>query len=73
MISIYKIEESKVSPSDNFKKNDERVSVEIRGLSTDDKPTSVGAKGIDNGSVYIELDTGKVFLYDLEQETWNEV
>lgn len=73
MISIYKIEESKVSPSDNFKKDPLKTSVELRGLSTDTKPTEIGSKAIDNGSVFIELDTGKVFLYDLESEEWKEV
>lgn len=73
MISIYKIESKKVTPSDNFKQSDERVSVEIRGLSTDTKPTEIGSKAIDNGSVYICVDTGDVYLYDLEQEEWNEV
>lgn len=73
MISIYKIEEKKVSPDENFKTGDERVSVEIRGLSTDEKPTELGSKTIDNGSVFIEMDTGSVYLYDLDSEEWNEV
>ena len=73
MISIYKIEQKKVTPSDNFKTGEERVSVELRGLSTDEKPTQLGSKAIDNGSVFIELNTGKVFLYDLDSEEWKEV
>ena len=27
-------------------------------------------KIIDNGSVFIEIDTGKIFFYDLENEQW---
>ena len=73
MISIYKIESKKVTPSDNFKQSDERVSVEIRGLSTDEKPTEIGSKAIDNGSAFIEIDTGAVYLYDLSSEEWKEV
>lgn len=73
MISLYKIESKKVTPSDNYKASDERISVEIRGLSTDDKPTQIGSKAIDNGSVFIEMNTGKVYLYDLESQTWEEV
>ena len=73
MISLYKIESKKVTPSDNFKSDDERVSLEIRGLSSDTKPTQIGSKPIDNGSVFIEMDTGTVYLYDLENQEWNEV
>lgn len=50
--------------------------MELRGLSTDNKPTiypTVGGYNIDNGSVFIEIDTGKVYLYDLESTTWCEV
>lgn len=38
------------------------------GLSTDQKPT----EGIANGSVFIEMDTGKIYFYDLENTTWRE-
>ena len=73
MISLYKIESKKVTPSDNFKQGDERISLEIRGLFSDTKPTTIGSKPIDNGSVFIEMDTGTVYLYDLENQEWNEV
>ena len=33
---------------------------EFRGLSTDEKPI----ERVGNGSVFIELDTGKVFMFD---------
>lgn len=42
--------------------------VEYRGLSTDTKPV-----GAINGSAYIEIDTGKVYLFDATGETWNEI
>ena len=42
---------------------------ELRGLSTDEKPTA----GIDNGSVFIEIDTGKVFMFDLKNAEWKEI
>lgn len=45
---------------------------ELRGLSTDTKPTTVGDITIDNGSVFIEIDTGKIFFYDIESKTWKE-
>jgi len=42
---------------------------EYRGNSNDSKPT----EGVGNGSTFLETDTGKLYIYDLESETWNEV
>lgn len=42
---------------------------DIRGKSTDEKPTV----GIPNGSTYLEVNTGKLFVYDEEAKQWNEV
>ena len=42
---------------------------EYRGLSSDRKPTDY----VGNGSVFIEMDTGKVFLYDKENNEWREI
>lgn len=67
MISLYKIENPKT------KSDGEYISAELRGLSTDEKPTEVSGKKVDNGSAYIEINTGKVYLYDLENEEWKEV
>lgn len=38
------------------------------GLSTDEKPV----EDVENGSAYMEMDTGKLYLYDAENETWRE-
>ena len=43
---------------------------EYRGLSTDEKPIS---DFIGNGSVFIEIDTGKVFIFDEQNKTWREL
>ena len=43
--------------------------LEYRGLSTDSKPT----EGVINGSSFIEIDTGKVYLFDAVGVTWNEI
>ena len=44
------------------------------GLSTDTKPTgSFDGVGIANGSEFIEMDTGKKYMYDAESSVWNEV
>lgn len=39
---------------------------EFRGLSTDTKPIT----GVGNGSIFLELDTFKVFMFDEENKTW---
>ena len=58
---------SKIENSNNIAK------VELYGLSTDEKPTKMGDNNIANGSLFIEVDTGKFYLYDLENEQWHEV
>lgn len=67
MISICKIENTKLKPTGNF------ILVELRGLSTDEKPTEIDEKLVDNGSTFIEIDTGKIYMYDLENEEWKEI
>ena len=42
--------------------------VEGTCLSTDEKPTT----GIFNGSKLMEMDTGKLFMFDAESSTWLE-
>lgn len=67
MISIYKKDDVTVKSEGDVKE------LEIRGLSTDTKPTKVNNRSIINGSTFIEIDTGKLFIYDLENEQWKEV
>ena len=52
---------------------EDSIFVEIRGLSTDDKPTEYYDKEIGNGSTYIEIDTGKIYMYDADTEEWKEM
>lgn len=67
MVTIYNI--NKVE-----KKNGTiKFLVELRGLEDDTKPTTIQNGIIENGSSFIEIDTGKLFMYDLENETWHEV
>ena len=47
--------------------------LEIRGLSTDKKPTSIDNKNISNGSIFFEIDTGDVYMYDLEHNRWKKI
>ena len=45
--------------------NDYTFSAEYRGLSTDDKPTD--AK---NGELFLEMDTGNVYIFNEASHTW---
>ena len=44
--------------------------VELRGLSTDTKPTTIGEDKVGNGSVFIEIDTQKMYFFDAENQEW---
>ena len=39
------------------------------GLSTDTKPTGITGG---NGSAFIEMDDGKLYLYDEDNDQWRE-
>jgi len=72
MISIYSTKKKSV------KENGVYMTTEFRGLSTDTKPITYTDENanefiVDNGSVFIELDTGSVFGYDLDSQDWNEL
>lgn len=47
----------------------DKQEVELRGLSTDTKPD----ENVENGTLFIEMDTGKIYMYDLENEEWKEL
>lgn len=38
---------------------------DLRGLSSDEKPTT-----LPNGSTFLEMDTGNVYVFDAENEQW---
>lgn len=59
MITVYR---------ENGIANGKDVELEYRGLSTDEKPT----ENVVNGSVFIEMDTGKVYMFDGEGSEWKE-
>lgn len=42
---------------------------DLRGLSTDIKPTS----DIPNGSTFLEMDTGNVYAFDKENTQWRQL
>ena len=44
---------------------------EFRGLSGDNKPEETyNGETIGNGSVFIEIDTAKIYFYDGDSNTW---
>ena len=67
MISIYQKNNSIT------RRGIETKEMEFRGLSTDTKPTELDGETIINGSVFIEIDTGSVFVFDENGQEWNEV
>lgn len=42
---------------------------EYAGLAADEKPV----EDVPNGSTFIEMDTGKVFMFDAENSLWVEL
>lgn len=41
----------------------------LRGLSTDTKPT----EGVPNGSSFLEMDTGDVYMFDEQNHEWRKL
>lgn len=56
-----------VVKSGNTGNNDKRTL--LNGKSTDDKPTA----NITNGSMFVEIDTGDIYLFDEEGKVWNKI
>lgn len=67
MISIYKKDNVIVKSEGDVKE------LELRGLSTDTKPTKVNNRDVINGSTFIEIDTGKIYIFDKDNQEWKEV
>lgn len=66
MVSIYKTDKIK------YEGDTKIIAGELRGLSTDEKPTQTASYEIDNGSVFVEIDTGKIYFYDMDSLEWKE-
>lgn len=64
MITIYNTKKN------ILKDNKSYILTELRGLSTDEKPTEIETDLIENGSVFIEIDTGDVYIFDAESKEW---
>lgn len=57
----------------SYKTEGNKVTYELRGLADDSKPTKVEENVVDNGSEFIEIDTGDVYMYDLDNTSWYKV
>lgn len=53
--------------------SNKKTLAELRGLSTDVKPQTINGITLENGSIFIEIDTGKIYMYDLDNQTWGEI
>ena len=67
MISIYNVKKSEMLTHPN---GEVYYLCELRGLSTDIKPSIINNGNIENGSQFIEIDTGDIYLYDLNGKEW---
>ena len=71
MVSIYETKRRQI------KGNEEFITTEFRGTSSDTKPiTYIDENGderkVANGSVFIEMDTSKIYFFDYENQEWKE-
>lgn len=57
----------RITKEENFASD--KKYIEAFGLSTDTKPTS----GIVTGSVFVEVNTGKAYLFNEDSSAWVEV
>lgn len=70
MVTIYNIKKSEMI---NHPNGEVFYLLELRGLSTDEKPTSIENGTIENGSTFIEIDTGDVYIFDAENKEWKVI
>lgn len=64
MVTIFHTEKNILKEDGNY------ILTELRGLSTDVKPTQIEENIIENGSVFIEIDTQNVYIYDIASQEW---
>lgn len=63
MVTIYKVRKADI-------KDEGKFLVDLMGLSTDEKPSSINGGDIINGSSFIEMDTQEIYFYDEENSSW---
>ena len=70
MVTIYNIKKSEMI---NHPNGEVFYLLELRGLSTDEKPVEIENGTIENGSVFIEIDTGDVYIFDSVNKEWKVI
>ena len=53
-------------------KNSKTIIGELAGLSTDTKPTKIDGNEVGNGCKFLEIDTGKIYIFDEQNKQWKE-
>lgn len=48
-------------------------SADLRGLTTDTKPTAANGDNVPHGSTWINMDDGSTYMYNKNNDTWYEV
>ena len=46
---------------------------DLRGLSTDTKPTTANGDDVSHGTTFIEFDTGDCYMYDKNTDSWYQM
>lgn len=65
MVSLYKTYNTRTEDGEIYNL------VELRGLSDDVKPVVLdNGVNVDNGSVFIEMDTQDIYMYDYDNDNW---
>ena len=70
MVTIYNIKKSEMI---NHPNGEVFYLLQLRGRSSDEKPVEIENGTIENGSEFIEIDTGDVYLFDAVNKEWNVV
>ena len=63
MVTIYKVEKANINNAGKFL-------VELRGLADDEKPTTINGGAIENGSEFLEIDTGDLYYFNEDDTEW---
>ena len=48
-------------------------SADLRGLSTDTKPTAANGDNVPHGSTFLCMDTATIYMYNKNDDTWYQV
>lgn len=63
MVTIYKVEKANINNAGKFL-------VKLRGLADDEKPTTINGGAIENGSEFLEIDTGDLYYFNEDDTEW---